>query len=324
MASSKALLWLLVRSPSWLMWLLARSPSWLMPLGMLVFAAHANASWTLVQADAPVTVIHGAGQYQTGGGQRFAADDMVETPAAGGAQVQDDAGNSVLLGPGTRAMLMRDGQMALLQGWVKLLHACSTPNCTAAVIETSSTRVESGEKTAAVIAAGAPNYRDADAVFCESGTANLLAIAVSGNGHGKAVPLRLSAQQFAVHATDNSTLSAVARPDPVFIATMPVNFRDAVRPLPMPKTVREASAARMQPVSYDDIADWLNSGLAVRTQAATNFSARFQARLSDTAFRSEIKQHLHTLPDWRPLIYPAPRGGALAGPYTYRLITTRP
>jgi hypothetical protein len=322
MASSKALLWLLVRSPSWLMWLLARSPSWLMPLGMLVFAAHANASWTLVQADAPVSVIHDASQYQTGGGQRFAADDMVETPAAGGAQIQDDAGNSVLLGPGTRAMLMRDGQMALLQGWVKLLHACSTPNCATAVIETSNTRVESGERTAAVIVAAAPNYRDADAVFCESGTANL--IVVSGNGHSKPAPLRLSAQQFAVHAADSATLSALARPDAAFIAAMPVNFRDAVRPLPIPKTAHEVSAPHMLPVSYDDIADWLNSGLAVRTQAATSFSMRFRARLSDATFRSDIKQHLHALPDWRPLIYPAPRSGAPAGPYTYRLITTHP
>jgi hypothetical protein len=80
----------------------------------------------------------------------------------------------------------------------------------------------------------------------------------------------------------------------------------------------------MLPVSYDDIADWLNSGLAVRTQAATSFSMRFRARLSDATFRSDIKQHLHALPDWRPLIYPAPRSGAPAGPYTYRLITTHP
>jgi hypothetical protein len=43
--------------------LLARWPSWLLPLGLLVIAAHANAGWTLVQADAPVTVIHAASEY---------------------------------------------------------------------------------------------------------------------------------------------------------------------------------------------------------------------------------------------------------------------
>jgi hypothetical protein len=301
--------------------LLARLLSRLLPASLLVIAVHANAGWTLVQADAPVTVIHEARQYRTSGAQRLAVDDMAETPAAGGAQIQDDAGDSILLGHDTRAMLLRDGQLALLQGWVKMLHACSAPNCAAAVIETASTRIELNDRTAVVIAAAQPNYREADAVFCESGTASLSAI---GNPRGKTAPLRLGTQQFIVRTAVDPTLAALPRPDSVFIAAMPVNFRDAVRPLPIPQAVQDASAHGMQPVSYDDISDWLNSGLAARTQAATSFAARFHARLSDPAFRRAIKQHLHTLPDWRPLLYPAPRGSAAAGPYPYRLSTIRP
>jgi hypothetical protein len=316
MASSKTLqrLWL-------------RSPSWLLPLGLLVVAVHANAEWTLVQADAPVTVIHGTGKYRTNGAQRFAIDDMVETSSAGGVQIQDDAGNSTLLGHDTRAMLLRDGQIVLLHGWVKALHACSAPNCSAAFVETTGTRIELDERTAVVVAAAASDYRDANAVFCESGTASMLAI---GNPRGKPVLVRLNAQQFAartaVDPAPSPAPSAAPRPDPAFIAAMPVNFRDAVRPLPIPQAVHDASAHVMQPVSYDDIADWLNSGLAVRTQAATSFATRFQARLSDPAFRREIREHLRALPDWRPLLYPAPRGSAStsAGPYTYRLSTNHP
>ncbi|MEW6340685.1 MAG: hypothetical protein RXR20_02460 [Paraburkholderia sp.] len=300
---------------------LARSPSPLMPLGLLVIAVHANAGWTLVQADAPVTVIDDASEYRASNGQRLGLNDMVETPAAGDAQIQDDAGNSLLFGHDTRVMLMRDGQIALLQGWLKVLHACSAPNCAAAVIETAGTRVELGEATSVVIAAAAPNYREVDAVFCESGTVRVTAI---GSPRGKPVPVRLDTPQFAARTAANPTLSAVPRPDPIFIAAMPVSFRDAVHPLPVPPGSHDAPARNTQPVSYDDVSDWLNSGLAARTQAATSFATRFRTRLSDPAFRREIKQHLRTLPDWRPLIYPAPRSTASAGPYPYHLTSNHP
>lgn len=305
--------------------MLARLPSWLLPLGLLVIAVHANAGWTLVQADAPVTVIHDASLYRTDSGQRFAVNDMVETPVAGGVQIQDDAGNSIVLGPDTRAMLMRDAQIALLRGWVKVLHGCSTPNCTAVVVETAGTRIELGERTAVVIAAAPPDYRATDAVFCESGTVSMLAIGnPRGNPRGNPAPVRLDAQQFAARTAANPTPSAVPRPDPAFITAMPVNFRDTVRPLPIPQAAHDASAHGMQPVSYDDVSDWLNSGLAARTQAATSFAMRFQARLSDPAFRREIRQHVRALPDWRPLIYPASRGSTSAAPSTYHLTTNRP
>jgi hypothetical protein len=310
-----------MRSSKTLLRLPARSPSRLLPLGLLVIAVHANAGWTLVQADAPVTVIHDSSQYRTGGVQRFAVNDMIETPAAGGVQIQDDAGDSILLGHDTRAMLMRDGQIALLQGWLKMLHECSAPNCAAAVIDTAGARIELGERTAVVIAVSPPNYRNTDAVFCESGTASLLAI---GDPHGKPIPFRLNAQQFTARTTADPAPSAVSHPDPAFIAAMPVNFRDAVRPLPIPQDAHDASPHGMQPVSYDDVADWLNSGLAARTQAATSFATRFQARLSDAVFRRAIKQHLRALPEWRPLLYPPPPRSASAGPYTYRLSTYRP
>jgi hypothetical protein len=301
--------------------MLARLPSWLLPLGLLLIAVHANAGWTLVQADAPVTVIHDASLYRTNGAQRFAVNDIVETPAAGGVQIQDDVGNSIVLSHDTRAMLMRDAHIAVLRGWVKVLHACSTPNCTAAVIETAGTRIELGERTAVVIAAAPPDYREADALFCESGTVSMLAI---DNPRGKPVLVRLDAQQFAARTPANPTPTAVPRPDPAFIAAMPVNFRDAVRPLPIPQAVNDAQAHGMQPVSYDDVSDWLNSGLAARTQATTSFATRFQPRLSDPAFRHAIRQDARALPDWRPLIYPASRGSAFAAPSTYHLTTNRP
>jgi hypothetical protein len=246
---------------------------------------------------------------------------MVETPPAGGVQIQDDSGDIILLGHDTRAMLMRDGQIALLKGWVKARHACSAPNCAAAVIETASAQINLGENTAVVIAVAPPEYQGADGLFCESGTASIVAM---GNAHSKPATVQLTAQQFAAHTASNATPATVARPDPAFIAAMPVNFRDNVRTLPISQPAQDVSTQHMQPVSYDDVSDWLNSGIAVRTQAATSFAMRFQSRLSDASFRREITQHLRTLPEWRPLIYPPPRSSASAGPYTYHLTTNHP
>jgi hypothetical protein len=161
-----------------------------------------------------------------------------------------------------------------------------------------------GDETAAVIAASPPRYEDADAVFCESGTVSVLAIA---GARGKPAPVQLATHQFATRRAASPAAAVAASPDPMFVAAMPVAFRDALHPLSMPKTIHEKPAGSMRPVDYDDVSDWLESQLAVRTQPATRFTDRFHARLSDRAFRHGVEQHLLELPEWRPLLSPRPR-----------------
>jgi hypothetical protein len=270
----------------------------------MVLGAHAHASWTLVQADTHATSIFETVLYQADTGQRFAVNDIVETPADGGIQIQDDAGNSVALGHDTRVLLTRDAHIALLRGWVKVLHACSTANCSALVIETARTSFMPGDESAAVIAASPPRYEDADVVFCESGTVSVLAIA---GARGKPAPVQLAAHQFATRRAASPALAVTTSPDPMFVAVMPVAFRDALRPLSMPKAIHNRPVGSMRPVDYDDVSDWLESALAVRTQPGTRFTDRFRARLSDRAFRSGVEQHLRSLPEWQPLLYLPPR-----------------
>lgn len=284
-------------------------PARFAPFALLLAAPHAHAAWTLVEADAPATAIHAAGLYQANAGQRFAPGDIVETPSGGALQIQDGEGNSIALGRDTRVLLTHDAHIALLQGWVKVLHACdaSTATCTVPEIETARTRFTPGDdtaNTALVIAATVAGYPDDDAVFCESGTASVVAIGASRN---KAAPVRLDAHRFATHPKANDTIAVSARSDPAFVAAMPVAFRDALRVLPLPAHVRNDPANGIRPVAYDDVSDWLGSGLAARKDPATRFTARFRARLSDPAFHRAIVQHVRELPDWRPLVFPPPR-----------------
>ncbi|HEY4294989.1 MAG TPA: hypothetical protein VGM85_00805, partial [Paraburkholderia sp.] len=124
-----------------------------------------------------------------------------------------------------------------------------------------------------------------------------------------------------------------ASPDPKFVAAMPVTFRDALRPLPLPATAtataRNVPVHDLRPVSYDDVSDWLGSALAVRSDPATRFTDRFRTRLSDPAFRRDVKQHIRDLPDWRPLVFPPPprpvsRPAPFAWPSAYPLKPARP
>jgi hypothetical protein len=232
----------------------------------------------------------------------------VETPSGGVVQIQDESGNIVALGHDTRVLLTRDAHVALLRGWVKVLNACSAANCEPPVVDTERTRFTPAPRTALVIAAAPPGYDSADAVYCESGSAQVLAL---GKSRGKPAEVQIDAHQFALRAKTNDAISASASPDPQFVATMPVTFRDALRtlplPLPLPGNTRTLPTHDPRPVSYDDISDWLGSALAVRTEPATRFTERFRARLSDPAFRRDVKQHIHELPDWRPLVFPPPR-----------------
>ena len=139
--------------------------------------AHA-AQWTLVHADVPMTVIHDDMRYGAPVGQRLAINDIVAVASRDGVQIQDDeTGNRVALGPDTRVLLMRDERIALLSGWVKATSDCiGATHCVAPTIESTRLRVSLAPGATVVVAAGPSAYGPEDAVFVESGVANLLAV----------------------------------------------------------------------------------------------------------------------------------------------------
>jgi hypothetical protein len=302
-----------------------KTPLRLAPLGLLAVASYAHADWTLVRADASVTAIHAASLYEAQTGQRFSPDDIVESSGNGVVQIQDDSGNLVALGPDTRAMLTRDSHIALLHGWVKVMHVCASAStaCALPVVETGRTRFTPADSTTLVIAATPDGYSNADAVFCESGAAHVVAL---DDPHGKAVEVSLDAHAsaFALHAGTSHAIALARGPEPAFVAAMPLTFRDALRPLPLLTPARGLPAHGLRPVAYADVADWLGSALAVRNDPATRFTERFRARLSDPAFSRDVKQHIRALPDWRPLIFPPPRAAFKPFLPAYSPISARP
>jgi hypothetical protein len=275
-------------------------------LALLAIAPQAQAAWQLVHADARPVVIHETGLYQADIGQRFGTDDIVETPSVGGIQIQDEAGNVVALGHDTRVMLMRDAHVALLQGWMKVRNACDAKDCAALVIETERGSVLPAGNAALVIGANAVGYQQTDAVFCESGSASLSAIA-NAHARSKTLPVHLDTHGFATHATATAPIALATQPDSAFVASMPIAFRDALRTLPSTGAGHDDPPKDIRPVTYDDVSDWLESSLQARSAPSTRFTERFRTRLSDTTFKDAIKQNIHTLPDWRPLVFPPPR-----------------
>lgn len=283
-----------------------RGPLRFAPLGLLAIVSYAHADWTLVRADTPVTVIHATSGYTAQTGQRFSQDDIVEASGNGVVQIQDENGNIVALGRNTRTMLTRDSHIALLHGWLKVMHVCANAACATPVIETERTRITPADRTALVVAATPEGYDSADAVFCEGGSAQVLSL---GKTRGKPLDVHVDAHQsaFARHANTVEPIALAASPEAAFVTAMPLTFRDALHPLPVPAQPSPNAAHSVRPVAFADIADWLGSSLAARSDPATRFSERFRPRLSDPAFRRDVKQHIRVLPDWHALIFPPPR-----------------
>ncbi len=105
-------------------------------------------------------------------------------------------------------------------------------------------------------------------------------------------------------------------PDPAFVAAMPLAFRDALRPAAAATRSRprraprpaSPSAAGSRPVTYRGRVRLARQRALrceqTRPRALLNASAH---ACRDPAFRRDIRQHLHDLPDWRPLLQPHPR-----------------
>ncbi|WP_213777105.1 hypothetical protein [Caballeronia sp. dw_276] len=271
----------------------------LLAFGLLFAVSQAHAGWTIANAEAPATVIRATNVYQLGAGEALRDDDLIESAPRSVVQLQDDAGNLLALGAQTRVLLQAGLRVSLLDGWLKVAHACVTQPCAAPVIDTERGALEFGANAAAVIAAlpGADDGKSTIAVFSESGTQTLAASARRST---------ITPGSFA-YATASAPPQIAQRPSSAFLADMPVAFRDALQRLPVTPATHDSAIKPQRAVAYDDVSAWLVSDLPARKR----FPARFRPRLSDPAFRRAIDQNLKALPEWRVLLYPpAPRPDA--------------
>lgn len=261
-----------------------------------MLASPAHAAWRLAGTDAPIVVVRGANVILAAAGDTLRDGDLLES-RDGVAHLQDEHGTLAALGPQTRAMLTAAAQVAVLSGSLKIASAsCESAPCTKTRVDTEAGTIEIGSGAAAIIAAPA-NAQTLD-VFSETGTQTFAA----------KPPTPLPGGRFAT-IDSRGHVQLFARPTEAFVARLPVAFRDALQPLVVANPARVPPPSRA--ASYDDIAPWLNSKLPARK----TFPARFRSRLTDRAFRREIQAHLHSLPDWRALLYPPERAGVRKAGY---------
>ena len=273
---------------------------WPIPLLVAFNVPSAYAAWSIAIADAPATVIRGTELYNANVNQRVAVDDMVESGTTGILLLQDDASNVMALGPGTRILIESNARVALLTGWVKIAHECAASECLAPAVETERGTLEIGDHAAAIVAAvSAPD--PVSEMFSESGTQKL---DVPSNSTSTSDSVVLAEGQFASIAS-NKPSDLRPRPSPAFLAGMPIAFGDALTRVPTAGKLRDDLPAPLRPVSFEDVAVWLMSGLPARHQPGHSFVERFRPRLADAVFERHVEQNFSALPEWQGVL-PAP------------------
>lgn len=284
-----------------------RHSRWLIrtfPLLLAFNAPFAHAQWAIAIADVPAGVIRGANLYSASVNQRLATNDMIETGASGILLLQDEAGSVIALGPDTRILIEANARISLLRGWLKIAHQCAASPCAEPAIETERGAVDIGDHAAAIVAVVATPELVSEA-FSESGNQKL---EVAANSASTPDSVALAEGQFAAIVSDAPVVPK-PRPSPAFLAGMPIAFRDALVRVPTTGKLRDDLPSPLRPVSFEDVAPWLTSGLPARNQPATRFVDRFHPRLADAAFKQHIDQNASVLPEWQaaaPVPKPAP------------------
>jgi hypothetical protein len=278
-----------LRSSRWLVWPI--------PLLIAFNVPSAYAAWNISIADAPATVIRGADLYSTTVNQRVATGDMVESGTTGILLLQDDTGNVMALGPGTRILIEPNARVALLTGWLKIAHECTASACLAPAVETERGTLEIGDHAAAIVAAvSAPD--PVTEMFSESGIQKLEVPANSTSTPDNAV---LAEGQF-VSIASNKPFDLKHRPSAAFLSGMPIAFGDALMRVATTGKLRDGLPAPPRPVSFDDVAMWFMSGLPARRQPGNSFAERFRPRLADAGFEQHVEQNLSALPEWQGVL----------------------
>lgn len=255
-------------------------------------AALAEQGATLALADQPVRIIRGATLYKAINGTLIQKDDIIET-SAGSAQLEFGADNIVALGPQTRLYvgnldLKAPAELALLQGWIKVL----SKGTTRTLVASSAMQMSVGGGAAIV-----HSKPGKDELFADEG--EQLATRVDDTGKA-GTPLKVPSENYAV-ADTGKPLIVSARAAKAFVGEMPPSFRDRMALAPQPGKPLKLAAVKEREADFGDVDAWLASSLGVRK----SFVGRFKGRLKDPAFRKLLDQALGQGSEWQAVLHPA-------------------
>jgi hypothetical protein len=249
----------------------------------------ARAGQFILLPEGTVTLIRATTMFNVDAPIALEPGDLLATAAQGSAQIEGD-GTIVALGADTRIAIdaTPDGDsLALLSGWVKIARtraAATAPLSIGTAVLDATLR-----EGAAVLHAN----RDATSLFIETGG---MTLALPGHADARQP---LDGEHYAAREA-GKPLDVSTRPAPSFIAAMPLLFRDPLTPVPVPAKAKLAVPAQGRPATFTDLADWLAAPLDIRR----SFAARFRPLAQGEPFRSQVRQHLRDLPEWRRVLCP--------------------
>jgi hypothetical protein len=224
-----------------------------------VSAAPAALPVAITFADQPVKLARDTGMYSAGRGAALLPNDLIVSGA--GTILLDAGGTTVALGPDS-AMFIKNGELVLLKGWLKV-------NCSATralLLTTASLQFDSAGIAATLHAT--PGRTD---VFAESGTLAVLELPAGKTPHRASVPR----EQFGVRS-GALPLKLSPRPPAAFLSAMPRTFLDTLVPLaakgpPVP-------AKRERSATWAELAPLVAEQPALRQQLQLRFAPPHQVR----------------------------------------------
>ena len=248
----------------------------------------AHAGQPVLLPEGSVTLIRATTVFNVDAPIALEQGDLLATDAQGSAQIEDDNGTIVALGADTRIAIDAAPQgeaLALLSGWIKIARTRAT-----APLPIDTATLDATLREGATVMHASP---DAVALFIESGS---MTLALPEHADARQ---QLDGERYAEREA-GKPLDVRPRAAQPFIAAMPLPFRDPLASVPAPTKAKLAAPAQGRPATYADLADWLSAPLAIRR----GFVARFRPLAQGEPFRSQVRQNLRNLPEWRRVLYP--------------------
>lgn len=244
-------------------------------------------------AEGELSVVREAQRFAAGEGLRVRDDDIVRTGADTRlARIELADGTALDLGPATELMLQpraggRFGERAatlyLARGWLKV----TTAKDGAAGLASPMADLEQLAGTAVMRVSP-----EAALVFVESGQARVAEAgreAVTALADGDAFVRR--AREAALHAR---------RPPADLLQGLPRGFADSLPRRAARFQAAPAEPGPSQPVSYAEVAPWIDGEPALRALAVP----RFAPRAGDRSFRAALLAGLRSHPEWDRTLFP--------------------
>jgi hypothetical protein len=275
--------------------------------------------------DGEALVIRAASKFPAAEGLRVQSDDIIHTGAGTRiARIEFADGTMLDLGPATRVLLRpqlggslggslagaraaapeRVQQIYLLRGWAKLATPKAGPS---SALDFASRQVDLQHLAGTVVVQSGP---DDALVFVESGAAQLQ----ERRNSPAAQAYVLAAGQ--AYAARGGEAAVQRRPPPGLLQTLPRAFADSLPSRAARYARVHVAPAAAAPITYDDVAEWINAERVLRLA----FRERWAARAADPRFRAGLVADMKAHPEWDRLLFPhkyaqrdtpPPMGGAL-------------